>query len=145
MSPSRLHPAPAIFLVAILLLSTGGCVHRRLTIRSNPPAAKVFVDGQDAGLTPATVDFTYYATREIRLVKPGYETMTKLVPVRTPWYQVPPFDFFSDNLLPTQVTNRNEFTFQLVPQVVVPQSELIERANTLRTEARIESAPRPSP
>jgi len=71
--------------------------------------------------------------------------MTKLVPVRTPWYQVPPFDFFSDNLLPTQVTNRNEFTFQLVPQVVVPQSELIERANTLRTEARIESAPRPSP
>lgn len=145
MSPPRLHLAPAISLVAMLLLSTGGCVHRRLTIRSNPPAAKVYVDGRDAGLTPATVDFTYYATREIRLVKPGYETMTKLVPVRTPWYQVPPFDFFSDNLLPTQVTNRNEFTFQLVPQVVVPQSELIERANTLRTEARIESAPRPSP
>ena len=145
MSPLRLHLFPTLALVVMLLLSTEGCVHRRLTIRSTPPGARVYVDGQDAGQTPATVDFTYYATREVRLVKPGYETLTKLVPVRTPWYQVPPFDFFSDNLLPTQVTNHNEFNFQLVPQVVVPQGELIERANTLRTDARIGPGPGPSP
>lgn len=137
MSPSRpLLPALILLMVAGATTTTG-CVHRRLTIRSQPAGAQVFVDDKEAGFTPTTIDFTYYATRELRLVKPGFETLTRMIRVPEPWYQVPPFDFLSDNLMPMQVTNRNEFRFSLQRQVVVPRGELIERANTLRTEARI--------
>ena len=92
---------------------------------------------KEAGFTPTAVDFTYYATREVRLVKPGFETQTFKVPLASPWYQLPPLDFFSDNLSPGSVSDRREMRFTLQPQVVVPQNELIDRANSLRNEARI--------
>ena len=125
-------------LVALLLaIVSSGCVHRRLTIRSQPDGARVFVDGKEAGFTPTAVDFTYYATREVRLVKPGFETKTEKVRISTPWYQMPPLDFLSDNLSPGHVSDRREIRFTLEPQVVVPQNELLDRANSLRTDSRI--------
>ena len=97
----------------------------------------MFVDGKEAGFTPTAVDFTYYATREVRLVKPGFETKTQMVRMAPPWYQVPPLDFLSDNFSPGNVSDRREIQFRLEPQVVVPQSELLDRANSLRTDSRI--------
>ena len=80
-------PRQNTLLVAMLLATIScGCVHRRLTIRSQPDGARVFVDGKEAGFTPTAVDFTYYATREVRLVKPGFETQTFKVPLAPPWY-----------------------------------------------------------
>ena len=126
-----------LLLVSLGIVASSGCVHRRLTIRSPPTGAQVFVDGKEAGFTPTAVDFTYSATREVRLVKPGFETQTFKVPLAPPWYQLPPLDFFSDNLSPGSVSDRREMRFTLQPQVVVPQNELIDRANSLRNEARI--------
>ena len=108
-----------------------------MTIRSQPAGAQVFVDGKEAGFTPTSVDFTYYASREIRLVKPGFETHKQVVAIRPPWYQLPPLDFFSDNFSPGQVPDRREFRFTLQPTAIVPQNELLDRANSLRTESRI--------
>ena len=82
-------------------------------------------------------DFTYYATREITLTKDGYETQTVMQKVKTPWYQVFPLDAVSDNLLPFEVTNRHDFTYQLQPKVVVPTEELLNRGNMLRNETQI--------
>lgn len=97
----------------------------------------MLLDGQEVGYTPASVDFTYYGTREIVLVKPGYETLTVQQKVRAPWYQVFPFEFFADNLLPFKVTNRHDFSYQMQPQVVVPTQELLDRANALRSESQV--------
>jgi hypothetical protein len=136
----RLRPHITLLtLIATLLLAINstGCVHRRLTIRSQPVGAKVYVDGQDAGFTPTSVDFTYYATREVRLVKPGFETQTRQVRLAPPWYQTPPLDFFSDNFSPGRVTDRREVRFTMEPSVIVPKHELLDRANSLRTESRI--------
>lgn len=127
-------------LVALMVLVSGsqfGCVHRRMTIRSIPSGALVKVDGEEIGYTPASVDFTYYGTREITLTKDGYETQTVMQKVRTPWYQVFPLDAVSDNLLPFEVTNRHDFTYQLQPKVVVPTEELLNRGNLLRSETQI--------
>ena len=126
-----------VLVAALLAITSTGCVHRRLTIRSQPDGARVFVDGKEAGFTPTAVDFTYYATREVRLVKPGFETQMRRVKLAPPWYQVPPLDFLSDNFLPGNVTDRREVRFTLEPQVVVPQHELLDRANSLRTNSRI--------
>lgn len=126
-----------VLATTLLAIISTGCVHRRLTIRSQPSGARVFVDGKDAGFTPTAVDFTYYATREVRLVMPGFETRTRKVSLAPPWYQLPPLDFLSENFSPGSVTDRREVRFTLEPQVVVPQHELLDRANSLRTDSRI--------
>ena len=124
-------------MLSMLCLNLCGCMFRRMTVRSNPPGAMVLVDGKEVGYTPMTMDFTYYGTREIQLVKAGYETRTVMQHVPTPWYEVPPLDFFSDNLLPVKVTNRHEFTYVLQPRRFVPNQELLDRAWQLRSESHV--------
>jgi hypothetical protein len=123
-----------LVLAASLLPPTNGCVRRRLNVRSNPPGALVYVDNQQIGTTPCSVDFTYYGTREIRLIKPGYETLTVNQPIPTPWYQIPPLDFASENLVPTKIRDNRTVTFDLAPQIIVPTEQLLDRANQLRQE-----------
>ncbi len=116
-----------------------GCqsVQRRMTIRSNPPGAMVLVDGREIGYTPASVDFTYYATREVTLVKDGYETLTTLQSFEKPWYQYPGIEFVSDNLLPVTVTNRHDLTYNMRPTVPQPTGDLRGRADAFRSRAMI--------
>src|SRR5688572_31069760 len=64
-----------IGLLIMVALAAGGCVQRRLTIRSNPPGARVYVGDEEIGTTPVSTDFVYYGTRRIRLAKDGYETL----------------------------------------------------------------------
>jgi hypothetical protein len=130
---SRVETLRIVVLVVLVLLP-GGCVRRRLNVRTNPPGALVYVDNQQIGSTPCSVDFTYYGTREIRLVKPGYETLTVNQPIPAPWYQIPPIDFVSENLVPTKIRDNRTVTYNLAPQVIVPPHELLERAEQLRQE-----------
>ena len=60
-----------VALLLALLLPASGCVRRRLNVRTNPPGALVYVDNQQIGTTPCSVDFIYYGTREIRIDKAG--------------------------------------------------------------------------
>jgi hypothetical protein len=96
----------------------------------------VFVDNQQIGTTPCSVDFIYYGTREIRLVKPGYETLTVNQPIPMPWYQIPPIDFVSENLIPTNIQDHRTVAFDLQPQIIVPTEQLLDRANQLRQETQ---------
>jgi hypothetical protein len=132
---------PALLLVVALVACSvfSGCnsMFRRMTIRSEPSGALVLIDGREVGHTPYTADFTYYADHEVTLIKDGFETKTVLLSLQTPWYQVPPLDFVSDNFLPYTVTNRQAFCVTLEPQVIVPAQELLDRAKSLRSEAQI--------
>ena len=123
-----------LILLAATMLLPAGCVRRRLNVRSNPPGAMVFVDNQQIGTTPCSTDFIYYGTREIRLVKPGYETLTVNQPIPTPWYQIPPLDFVSENLIPNDILDHRTVAFDLQPQVIVPTEQLLGRAEQLRQE-----------
>jgi hypothetical protein len=105
-----------------------------LNVRTNPPGALVYVDNQQIGTTPCSVDFTYYGTREIRLVKPGFETLTLNQPIPAPWYEVPPLDFVSENLVPNKIRDNRTVTYNLAPQVIVPREQLIDRAHQLRQD-----------
>jgi hypothetical protein len=126
-------------LVAALLLLPG-CVRRRLFIRSNPPGATVYVDNQPVGVTPCATNFTYYGTREIRLVKPGFETLTINQPIPAPWFEIPPIDFFSENVAPNQINDYRTVTFNLQPQVIVPNEQLIGRGEQLRVATQAGAA-----
>lgn len=128
---SRLSFRLAIVAIVGLALLPG-CVRRRLMVRSNPPGAMVYVDNQPIGMTPCATNFTYYGTREIRLVKPGYETLTINQPIPAPWYQLPPIDFFAENVLPNEIHDFRTISFNMQPQVIVPTDELIARGQQLR-------------
>src|SRR5688572_28118051 len=100
-----------VLLAVVAIVMLPGCVRRRLMIRSNPPGAMVYVDNQPVGQTPCATSFIYYGTREIRLVKPGYETLTINQPIPAPWYQIPPIDFVSENLVPNEIHDFRTVTF----------------------------------
>ncbi len=122
----------ALFAVVFGVVASG-CVERRVVIRTNPPGALVYVDDHEvAGTTPVAVSPTYYGTREIRLIKDGYETKTVLQPMPPPWYEVPPLDFFSENVVPGTLHDTRTLDFQLDPQGVVPKEQLLARAENLR-------------
>jgi len=104
-----------------------------MTIRSNPPGALVYVDNYEIGTTPVSTHFLYYGTREIRLVKDGYETVTVMQKFPAPWYEFPPLDFVSENLVPGEIRDQRDLTFQLRPQMVVPVEHLMDRAERLRS------------
>jgi hypothetical protein len=125
-------------LIAILLVCvvSSGCVRRRLTIRSNPLGAKVYIDDQQIGTTPVSTSFLYYGTRKIQLVKDGYATLTVKQKFSPPWYQVPPLDFVTENLVPHELRDERIVEFELEPQPIVPTAELMERAEQLRDSTR---------
>ena len=136
-SMNQLARSAIIVLIGLLLLPASGCVRRRLNVRSNPPGALVYVDNQQIGTTPCSVDFTYYGTREIRLIKPGYETLTVNQPIPTPWYEIPPLDFVSENLTPTKIRDNRTVTFDMAPQIIVPTEQLLDREPVAWRDAAI--------
>jgi hypothetical protein len=109
-----------------------GCVQRRMTVRTNPPGALLYVDDYPIGTTPISTNFTYYGTRKIRLVKDGYETLTVMQPIPAPWYQFPPIDFVAENVVPGEIRDHRALDFQLRPQTIVPTDQLLSRAEELR-------------
>jgi hypothetical protein len=132
-------------LLLLTLLAAPGCVQRRMTIRSNPPGSLVYVDDYEIGTTPVSHDFVYYGTRKIKLVKDGYETLTVLQPMPTPWYQYTPLDFVAENLVPWEIRDERTLDYQLQPQVIVPTDQLLERAENLRRSSGAPSGLAPSP
>lgn len=134
-SSRRLRVVLLGLLAGVTCLPATGCVRRRLTIRSNPPGAMVYVDDQEIGFTPVSTPFTYYGTRKFQVVKDGYETLTVKQKFKTPWYQVPPLDFVSENFWPGEIRDERAVDFQLEPQRIVPTQELIGRAQNLRNSA----------
>jgi hypothetical protein len=124
----------SIALVVTMASPADAIVRRRLNVNSNPQGALVYVDNQQIGTTPCSVDFTYYGTREVRLIKPGFETLTVNQPIPAPWYEYTPVDFVSENLVTMKIRDNRTVNYNLAPQLMVPAQELIGRANQLRQD-----------
>ena len=122
----------------VLCLAATGCVQRRLTIRSNPPGALVYVDNYEIGTTPVSTDYIYYGKRKIRLVKDGCETLSVERWIPPPWYQYFPLDFVSENLVPFELRDERTLEFQLQPMQTPPTEQLLGRAENLRRGSHVE-------
>ena len=109
------------------------------------------MDDVEVGRTPVSTSFIYYGTRKIQLSKAGYETLTVLQPIPTPWYQWPGVDFFSEHFSPGKINDDRLFSYNMEPAIVVPTDQLLDRAQELRqqsevleaTELPVESLPVP--
>lgn len=121
--------------IVLVLALVAGCVQRRMTIRSNPPGALVYVDDYQIGTTPVSHDFVYYGTRKIRLVKDGYETLTVRQPIPLPWYEIFPLDFVSENLIPWEVRDERVIDLAMQPASTEPAESVAARAEQARLAA----------
>ncbi len=131
-------------LLSVSIVAACGCVQRRMTIRSDPPGALVYIDDHEIGMTPISTPFTYYGKRKIRLVKDRYQTLTVTQNVPPPWYQVFPLDFICENLIPGEIRDHRTFDYQLAPQMVTPPEQLLDRAEALRRGMHLSTGTAPS-
>lgn len=129
---------------AVLCLALAGCVERRYTIRTDPPGALVYVNGEELGPAAPAVSrsFVYYGPREIVLIADGYQTQRIIQPIEAPWYDNLLTDFVSENLIPWTIRDEREFVYRLSPAVNPPTGDLVQRAEALRGEAQIPPQPR---
>lgn len=114
---------------------TAGCVERRMTVRTNPPGAVVYVDREEIGVSPASYHFTYYGTSEFRVVKDGYQTKTVTHKIKKPVYQWFGVELLAE-LAPFHIEDWRELTIQLERPEVVASDELMQRAGALRRDAQ---------
>ncbi len=132
----RFRQLGAALALLSLVADVAGCVERRMTIRSNPPGAAVYVDDYQIGTTPVAVNYTYYGTRKVRLVKDGFETLTVYQPMPAPWYDWFGIDFFSENVWPGKIRDERSYNYQMSPMVMVSNDQLLNRAEQLRAGGR---------
>jgi hypothetical protein len=53
-------------------------------------------------------------------------------PIPAPWYQYPVLDFVTENLVPGEIRDERVVEYQLQPQTIVPNPQLLERGENLR-------------
>ncbi|HQR41932.1 MAG TPA: PEGA domain-containing protein [Gemmatales bacterium] len=121
-------------LLLLLALVTTGCVYRRMTILSEPPGARVFINNVEVGTTPCNVPtnaFIDHGNYKITLFKDGFEPYEVLEPVPPQWYEYPGIDFLAE-VGPFVQRDRRVFTYQLQPMREKSGDELKQQADEFR-------------
>lgn len=121
--------------LATLALALAGCgqVTRQMTLKSKPSGALVYLNGQEVGRTPCTVDFTWYGKYDLVLRREGSQTLKTTQNVVAPWWQWIPLDLAAD-LVPGRKVDHHEYFYLLKPQpeAGIPGPILIDRAASLK-------------
>ena len=122
-----------LLMCAVLLLSfLAGCVERTLIIRSEPPGAQVIVNGKELGPAPATLPFQTYGIYDVVLSQPDHHRLRVTVPVKPPWYEHIPFDFFAEVLWPFTLRDCHDVTLSMQPTVPADEAGVDAREAELR-------------
>ncbi|MFC1762611.1 PEGA domain-containing protein [Planctomycetota bacterium] len=109
-----------------------GCVERTLSIKTAPDKAMVYLNDEEAGFTPVTVELKWYGDYRVRIQKEGYETLQTHRKLKAPWYDYFPFDFFAQLLTPQRIVDNYEWTFELESHQPLDRDSLIQKAQALQ-------------
>ena len=140
----------SLLLTSLLLMS--GCVYRSLTIKTEPPGAKIYVNDALVGQSPVTYDFIWYGWHRLTLRKDGFERLDDRKLLRAPAWSWIPFDLMME-LLPLPIYDRRVWSYTLAPAPVMstPQAPPLESSGAAPssppppTTATPSSASSPSP
>ena len=131
-------------IVALIVLAAGGCVERKLLIRTDPPGAVVTLNREEPlpGTTPLQVEFDHYGHFHVLVTKDEHVPLETVTPVSAPWWAWPPFDIVTELLLPFTIEDHRELDFTLRPvpppisyeEAVKRHPGVIERAEDLRKQ-----------
>ena len=122
--------------LALIPLLVGCRARRELVFESEPPGARVLLDGELVGRTPLRVPFESYGVRHVSIQRAGYRDHGEDWELETPWYSEFPLDFFSEILLPFGWRDEHRMEVVLEPwtgEIVEEDFEaVLERAESLR-------------
>jgi hypothetical protein len=122
-----------LILIFSSLLMTG-CVERKLTINTEPQGAIVTLNDEEIGVSPVTVGFQWYGDYDIRITKPGYETLKTNRMLKAPLHDKFPLDFIAQCLNPKRIVDEYEWTFTLEEKTPVDKDQLIKDAQNLKEQ-----------
>ena len=129
--------APVLVLAMVV-----GCVERTVGINTEPQGATVILNDQEVGKSPVKVPFTWYGDYDIILRKKGYQTIQTHHRIRSPWYEYPLIDFFSETMMPFTIHDDRVLETFVLHDFQRPAKEaLLERADQLRAEALSQGTP----
>ena len=119
-SDFRLQFMLACSLMSVVCGLTTGCVHRTLTIRSEPTGATVWLNDKRVGVTPYTQEFLWYGWYRVALMKNGYERLDDRTLIKAPPHQWIPMDLVAE-LLPIKLEDTHELSYELVTSQPIPE------------------------
>lgn len=125
-------PRRMIWCLLLLPLLCTGCVRRTISIITEPPGALVWLNDREVGRTPIEVEFLYYGTYDVRIVKDGYEPLITSGKADAPLWDMVGIDLAAE-LLPLELHSRIEWIYQLEP-AMFDEPGLIQRARDLRAQ-----------
>lgn len=134
----HMHGLCALLGAATLL---AGCAERRIRVTSQPSGARVWLNDQEIGRTPAEARFTFYGSYDLRLEHPGYEPYHAEHVARAPLYEYPGPDLVA-TALPVDLKSNIDWHVDLVPspestlEPAEARTQLMDRAAQLREQAR---------
>ena len=128
MRRSTLH---ALVLGLIAAAAASGCVQRTITITSDPPDALVYLNDEEVGRTPVTVPFTFYGTYDVRLERPGYQTLHTATRADAPWWEAPGPDLVAE-VMPGDKHVDLQWHYELEPAEPADPERLLDHARQLR-------------
>jgi hypothetical protein len=123
-----------ILMLLIAAVFISGCVERKLTINTKPQQALVVLNDEEIGVSPVTVSFNWYGDYQVRLSKPGYETLITHRKLEAPLHDKFPFDFFAQILNPKKIVDEYEWSFELKPFQQPAREELIQAAEKFKSQ-----------
>jgi len=125
-------PFAAIFFL-LFLFSQVACISRVLEVRTDPPGALVYLDGEEIGRTPLQRPFSDYGYHQILVAKENYQSLNRLENLKPPWWCCFPFDLFAE-LYPGTLEDRRLLTYNLSPspKAQTTLSELLRNLDNLR-------------
>ncbi len=136
MSDKKLLQLPGTICVGFaVIMLLGGCVERKLTVNTNPSGALVWLNDEEIGTSPVTVEFNWYGDYKVRISKDGYETLNTHRKLKSPLHDKFPFDFIAEVLWPGQIVDEYEWEFSLATYQPPLREELIKKAELLKQRA----------
>ena len=140
----RLPYGRGLLLALTILIAACGCVEKRMVLITEPYGAIVYDEkNQPIGAGPVDKPFTYYGKYQFRIAKDGYETLVVDQRVRSPWYELPGLDFFSENVIPWTIRDVRYFRYVLQPAQIRPPEQLLLEAQLLRDYGKTIGEPLP--
>ena len=124
------------FLLVVICL-TAGCIKRELTITSQPPGAVVWLNDEEIGSTPVSVNFKWYGDYKVRLEKSGYEILASNQELKAPFYDSFPLDLFV-SLWPGTIEETSAWHFELHPAQLPDSKALLNQAEIFRKQVQHE-------
>ncbi len=127
------------FGIALLSCLLVACTERQLLIRTQPPGARVSVNGKPIGRTkgdePLIWRFDHYGEVLLEAEFTEHDKVHRPYRLKRPWWQTTPIDFVPDVIIPWTIRDTHEVMLELPKHPEMTPEEVQRRIEHLEKSA----------